>query len=294
MDGILIINKPKGFTSHDVVNIVRKYLNEKKVGHTGTLDPNATGVLPVLIGKATKLSKYLIEHNKEYIVMAELGKLTNTGDTEGDIIKEDLEIEEKIHNLNNEKIIEILNSFKGEQSQVPPIYSAIKIKGKKAYEYARSGQDIKIEPRKIKIFDIELLNFKDKEIKFKVVCSKGTYIRTLCEDVAKKIGTIGFMKELERTKVNEFNIENSVTIDEIKKSTNKSDIDNIIKKIIKIEEIFKDKEIINLNEKKKDLFLNGVQLTFEKQNDIYRIYYLNKFIGLGIIKDNLLKRDIVL
>lgn len=294
MDGILIINKPKGFTSHDVVNIVRKYLNEKKVGHTGTLDPNATGVLPVLIGKATKLSKYLIEHNKEYIVMAELGKLTNTGDTEGDIIKEDLEIEEKIHNLNNEKIIEILNSFKGEQSQVPPIYSAIKIKGKKAYEYARSGQDIKIEPRKIKIFDIELLNFKDKEIKFKVVCSKGTYIRTLCEDIAKKIGTIGFMKELERTKVNEFNIENSVTIDEIKKSTNKSDIDNIIKKIIKIEEIFKDKEIINLNEKKKDLFLNGVQLTFEKQNDIYRIYYLNKFIGLGIIKDNLLKRDIVL
>lgn len=294
MDGILIINKPKGFTSHDVVNIVRKYLNEKKVGHTGTLDPNATGVLPVLIGKATKLSKYLIEHNKEYIVMAELGKLTNTGDTEGDIIKEDLEIEEKIHNLNNEKIIDILNSFKGEQSQVPPIYSAIKIKGKKAYEYARSGQDIKIEPRKIKIFDIELLNFKDKEIKFKVVCSKGTYIRTLCEDIAKKIGTIGFMKELERTKVNEFNIENSVTIDEIKKSTNKSDIDNIIKKIIKIEEIFKDKEIINLNEKKKDLFLNGVQLTFEKQNDIYRIYYLNKFIGLGIIKDNLLKRDIVL
>lgn len=294
MDGILIINKPKGFTSHDVVNIVRKYLNEKKVGHTGTLDPNATGVLPVLIGKATKLSKYLIEHNKEYIVTAELGKLTNTGDTEGDIIKEDLEIEEKIHNLNNEKIIEILNSFKGEQSQVPPIYSAIKIKGKKAYEYARSGQDIKIEPRKIEIFDIELLNFKDKEIKFKVVCSKGTYIRTLCEDVAKKIGTIGFMKELERTKVNEFNIENSVTIDEIKKSTNKSDIDNIIKKIIKIEEIFKDKEIINLNERKKDLFLNGVQLTFEKQNDIYRIYYLNKFIGLGIIKDNLLKRDIVL
>lgn len=294
MDGILIINKPKGFTSHDVVNIVRKYLNEKKVGHTGTLDPNATGVLPVLIGKATKLSKYLIEHNKEYIVTAELGKLTNTGDTEGDIIKEDLEIEEKIHNLNNEKIIEILNSFKGEQSQVPPIYSAIKIKGKKAYEYARSGQDIKIEPRKIKIFDIELLNFKDKEIKFKVVCSKGTYIRTLCEDIAKKIGTIGFMKELERTKVNEFNIENSVTIDEIKKSTNKLDIDNIIKKIIKIEELFKDKEIINLNDRKKDLFLNGAQLTFEKQNDIYRIYYQNKFIGLGIIKDNLLKRDIVL
>lgn len=294
MDGILIINKPKGFTSHDVVNIVRKYLNEKKVGHTGTLDPNATGVLPVLIGKATKLSKYLIEHNKEYIVTAELGKLTNTGDTEGDIIKEDLEIEEKIHNLNNEKIIEILNSFKGEQSQVPPIYSAIKIKGKKAYEYARSGQDIKIEPRKIKIFDIELLNFKDKEIKFKVVCSKGTYIRTLCEDIAKKIGTIGFMKELERTKVNEFNIENSVTIDEIKKSTNKLDIDNIIKKIIKIEELFKEKEKINLNDRKKDLFLNGAQLTFEKQNDIYRIYYQNKFIGLGIIKDNLLKRDIVL
>lgn len=292
MDGIIIINKPKGFTSHDVVNVVRKCLKEKKVGHTGTLDPNATGVLPILIGKATKLSKYLIEHNKEYIVIAELGKLTNTGDTEGNIIEVDPEIEEKIKKLSSKKIIEILNSFKGEQSQIPPIYSAIKIKGKKAYEYARSGQDVKIEPRKIEILDIELLNFKDKEIKFKVVCSKGTYIRTLCEDIAKKIGTIGFMKELSRIKVNDFNIENSITIDELK---NKADqLNGINDSVIGIEDFFKDKKRIDLNDRKKELFLNGVQLTFEMQNDIYRIYFKNKFIGLGIIKDNLLKRDIVL
>lgn len=187
MDGILIINKPKGFTSHDVVNVVRKSLNEKKVGHTGTLDPNATGVLPILIGKATKVSKYLLEHNKEYIATIELGKKTDTGDIEGKIIEEDVNVYNVLKNTNKNKTQEVLTSFIGKQKQIPPIYSAIKINGKKAYEYARQGQVVEIKPRDIEILNIKLLKFLNNEIEFKVTCSKGTYIRTLCEDIAKKL-----------------------------------------------------------------------------------------------------------
>ena len=164
MDGILIINKPKGFTSHDVVNVVRKTLNEKKVGHTGTLDPNATGVLPILIGKATKISKYLIEHNKEYIAILKLGKTTDTGDSKGEIVGEDLHLKDVLKYLNIEHVKEILKLFLGEQKQIPPIYSAIKVNGKKLYEYARKGQAVEIEPRTITIQKIELLELKEDEI----------------------------------------------------------------------------------------------------------------------------------
>lgn len=187
MDGILIVNKPEDFTSHDVVNIVRKILSVKKVGHTGTLDPKATGVLPILIGKATKLSKYLIEHDKEYIATIKLGEKTNTADLEGQVIKKDLNLKDILRELNEEKVRKVLNSFVGKQKQIPPIYSSIKINGKKAYEYARNGQKVKLEPRDIEIYEIELINLKEDEIKFKVACSKGTYIRALCEDIAEKL-----------------------------------------------------------------------------------------------------------
>ena len=187
MDGIIVINKPKNFTSHDVVNVVRKVLNTRKIGHTGTLDPNATGVLPLLIGQATKLSKYLIEHDKEYIATVKLGEKTDTADAEGVVVEKDLNIGEVIRNLTKKNLKDILNSFLGIQKQVPPIYSSIKINGKKAYEYARNGQKIELQPREIEIYSIELLNFEKDEIIFKVACSKGTYIRTLCEDISKKI-----------------------------------------------------------------------------------------------------------
>ena len=187
MDGILVIDKPKGFTSHDIVSIARKSLNEKKIGHIGTLDPNATGVLPLLIGKATKISKYLIEHDKEYIATITLGKKTVTGDIEGKIIENDANLDKILNNLNTDKIENILKSFKGKQKQIPPAYSAIKINGKKAYEYARAGQDIEMPKRNIEIHEIVLLEFTQNKIKFKTMCSKGTYIRTLCEDIAKKL-----------------------------------------------------------------------------------------------------------
>ncbi|MCF0125029.1 MAG: tRNA pseudouridine(55) synthase TruB [Clostridia bacterium] len=188
MDGIIIINKPKGCTSHDIVYKIKKKLNTK-VGHTGTLDPMATGVLPLLIGKGTQCSKYLINHDKKYIATIQLGKKTDTADSEGNVIEEK-EIEE--NKLETNTIKEILNTFLGKQKQTPPIYSAIKVNGKKLYEYARKGQTVEIKPREIEIYDIELLNIEKekKQIKIKVSCSKGTYIRSLCEDIAIKLETV--------------------------------------------------------------------------------------------------------
>lgn len=185
MDGIILINKPKEWTSHDIVNKVKKILNEK-VGHTGTLDLMATGVLPLLVGKGTLCSKYLINHNKTYKVKLELGKKTDTADTEGKIVEEK-EVTNKM--LEKTVIKEVLNKFLGKQEQIPPIYSAIKVNGKKLYEYARKGQTVEIKPRQIEIYSIELLSIdkKLKQIEFEVSCSKGTYIRSLCEDIGNKL-----------------------------------------------------------------------------------------------------------
>ena len=165
MDGVIIINKPKNYTSHDVVNVVRKQLNTRKVGHTGTLDPNATGVLPVLIGKATKISKYLVEHKKTYIATIKLGERRDTGDAEGNIIEKDLELKD----IDITKLSEVLKSFLGKQEQIPPIYSAIKVNGKKLYEYARKGQAVEVKPRNIEIYNINLKSHNKKdEIEFEV------------------------------------------------------------------------------------------------------------------------------
>lgn len=283
MDGVLIINKPKGYTSHDIVNIIRKELHIKKVGHTGTLDPNATGVLPILIGNATKISKYLIEHDKTYIAEIKLGEKTTTGDSEGEIIET-----RNVEKNQPEKIQEVLTKFLGKQKQTPPKFSAIKINGKKAYEYARTGQDIKLEQREIEIFSINLLSYENNNIKFKVKCSKGTYIRTLCEDIAETLGTVGYMNSLERIQVDNFHIEKSVTIEQIR---NNSIL--IEKNIISIEEIFRKCEKIELNDYKLNLFLNGVQLTFNQPEAVYRIYNKSTFIGLGVIHNKLLKRDVI-
>ena len=152
MDGVLIINKPKGYTSHDIVNIVKKQLNITKVGHAGTLDPNATGVLPVLIGNATKISKYLIEHDKVYIAELKLGEKSSTGDLEGEIIEK-----KSVPKLNEDQIKDTLKLFLGKQQQIPPMYSSIKINGKKAYEYARKGLKVEMEPREIEIMNISLM-----------------------------------------------------------------------------------------------------------------------------------------
>ena len=283
MNGLLIINKPKGYTSHDVVNVLRKKLNTKKIGHTGTLDPNATGVLPILVGTATKISKYLIEHEKTYIATLELGKKTDTGDAEGKVIEEDTNIKD----ISKEEIESVLKTFIGKQKQIPPMYSAIKVDGKKLYEYAREGKKVELNPREIEILDIDLIKYNKNEIQFIVRCSKGTYIRTLCEDIAEKLETIGYMKELQRKSVNQFNIEESILLEELENI-------NVQEKIISIEKVFEDNPTIDLNNRKLELFFNGVQLTHELKDGLYRVYNNSNFIGLGIIKNKLLKRDIVI
>ena len=310
MNGIILINKEKGCTSHDVVYKVKK-LTKSKVGHTGTLDPNATGVLPLLIGEATKISKYLINHDKEYEVALELGKKTSTADVEGEVIEEK---EVSAKSLEEQYVKGILKTFIGKQEQTPPIYSAIKINGKKLYEYARKGQEVKLEPRQIEIYDIELLNINktEKQIRFRVQCSKGTYIRSLCEDIAEKLGTVGFMKELKRTVVGDFKIENAITVEELKEKIENKDYSCIIS----IEEIFKHNNRIDLNTQDYSKYENGVKLDIEnckitefdvtrrnvkeetqKNNltdETYRIYLDNKFIGLGIVSENKLKRDLII
>lgn len=283
MDGIIVINKEKDYTSHDVVAKLKKKLNISKVGHTGTLDPNATGVLPILIGKGTKFSKYLINHDKTYKAQIELGKKTDTADVEGNVIEEKPVDTEYI----KQNLVQVLESFVGKQEQVPPMYSAIKKNGKKLYEYARKGEKIEVEPRKIEIYKIELVEYNEKNIDFIVSCSKGTYIRSLCEDIAEKLNTVGYMKNLERLQVGEFNIEKSVLIDDV-------NIENIEKYLYTLEDILKDTPKLNLNSKKLKLFLNGVQLTVKEAEGLYKIYVDNKFIGTGTVKKNLLKRDIII
>lgn len=307
MDGIILINKEKKYTSHDVVAKVKKIL-KVKVGHTGTLDPNATGILPLLLGNATKISKYLINHNKEYIAELKLGVKTDTADGEGKVIAEkQVNLEEIFENI-NESIQQILNSFVGKTLQKPPMYSAIKVNGKKLYEYAKKNEKVEVKSRQIEIYKMELikLDLKENIIKFKVRCSKGTYIRTLCEDIAEKLNTYGYMKELQRTEVGDFKIENAITIGELEELVNENKLKdkineealNIVnskdrKYFIKIEELFMDKKIINLDEDLLNKFLNGVMIKNNNIDGIYRIYNKNNYIGIGVNKNQKLKRDVI-
>lgn len=291
MDGIIIINKEKNWTSNDIVQKLKGIFHEK-TGHTGTLDPLATGVLPILVGKGTSLSKYLVNHDKEYIATIRLGEKTTTGDQEGEII-EQISVTDEM--LNVENIKKALEYFKGKQSQIPPMYSAIKVNGKKLYEYARSGKKIEVKPREIEIFDIDLISVskETKEIMYKVWCSKGTYIRTLCENIAEKLGTVGYMKELNRIRVGNFRIEQSVKISNIisNNSINKSVIEN---NFISIERFFEKKESVILNDSDLFKFLNGVEVDINTNDGIYKVYNKENFIGIGIIQNNRIKRDIII
>ena len=287
MNGILIVNKPLNYTSHDIVYKVKK-ITGMKVGHTGTLDPMATGVLPLLIGKGTLCSKYLINHDKIYNVKLQLGTKTDTADSEGNII-EQKEVKEEM--LSQNTVEKALKDFIGKQEQIPPIYSAIKVNGKKLYEYARKGEKVEIKPREIEIYDIKLLkiNEENKQIEFCVKCSKGTYIRSLCDDISAKLDTVGYMIGLDRIQVGEFSIKQAISIEELENNK------EIVKdKIITVEELFENLDKIELDKRKLELFLNGVQLSDSNIDGIYRIYNEENFIGIGIVKNNLLKRDIII
>lgn len=210
MFGFLNVYKPKGKTSHDVVAILRRITKIKQIGHTGTLDPFAEGVLPVCIGKATRLIEYL-KDDKAYIGTVQLGKSTTTYDTEGDVVN----VSDKEATI--EDIKQILQSFRGDIEQYPPIYSAIKVNGKKLYEYARKGQEVKVEPRRVNVRELKILNYdiKCRQLELYIACSKGTYIRSIANDLGETLGTFGHLIKLVRVKAGDFEINNSVNLENL-------------------------------------------------------------------------------
>lgn len=294
MDGVINFLKPSGMTSHDAVYFFRKLLNIKRIGHTGTLDPNATGVLPICIGKATRVSEYLLDVNKEYIGELTLGSETDTLDGDGTVLNtSDLSVSQ-------EEIQNVFANYRGEISQIPPMYSAIRINGKRLYELARQGIEVERKSRDVNIYDLNIMSIVDnKKIFFYTKCSKGTYIRTLCQDIGNDLGTYGYMSYLIRVGVGNFKLENSYGMEYLK-SLSKNEIFNLLTPM--------DGAISHLGELKVpdnlyDKLINGVKLSMGKSTNILRdtplrIYCMDKFIGIGkiILKDEelLLKMDKVL
>lgn len=209
MDGILVIHKEKGFTSHDVVAKLRGILHMKKIGHTGTLDPDAEGVLPVALGKGTRLVEFLTEKQKTYEAVLHLGIETDTQDMSGRILKE------KEVCVSPQEVLDVMESFLGEQQQIPPMYSALKVNGKKLYELAREGKEVERKPRPVVFYEIRLLEMALPLVRFSVTCSKGTYIRTLCHDIGQKLGCGGCMESLIRTKSGAYTLEESHFLSEV-------------------------------------------------------------------------------
>lgn len=284
MDGVINLFKPRGMTSHDAVKILRKILKTKKIGHIGTLDPNASGVLPLCIGKATRIVEYLQDLDKEYIAELTLGLRTDTQDTEGRVIAtSDKEVDESL-------IYTIMEKYVGNLSQIPPMYSALKYKGKKLYELAREGKTVDRQPRNIKIYEQKIIAIQDcKSILFYVKCSRGTYIRTLCDDIGMDLGTYGYMSYLIRTGVGNFKINDSYSIEYIEKISK----DNINRIIIPM-----DKALVHLDEFHVEDRFYGKLISgniikvkpdhMDKINENLRIYCKNRFIGVGklVTKDS--------
>lgn len=276
MNGVILINKEKGCTSREVVNAVSKILNTKKVGHFGTLDPLAEGLLILGIGSYTKIGNYLKDDTKEYIAEVLIGTSTDTYDITGNILKK-----EENYNLNKKTLEETLSSFKGKYLQEVPIYSAVKVGGRKLYDYARKGEKVSLPKKEVEIFYIKLLNTYKKEeknyFKFKVSVSKGTYIRSLINDLSKKINIPLCMSNLTRTKQDKFLLKDAYNI---------SDIENGNYKLINIREIIEleEKEIDKINEKK---VLNGSLI--EKNTNKYILFTKNKedIVLYGPYKDKM-------
>lgn len=271
INGVLVVNKSKNCTSRDVVNKVGKILHTKKIGHTGTLDPIATGVLVLTIGKATKLTELLTSTYKEYIAEVELGRETDTLDNTGNVLKEEKVIRSK------EQIEDILTSFLGSYEQEVPKYSAVKVNGKKLYEYARNKEEVQLPKRMVTIREIELLNYEKHSDKtyftFRCVVSKGTYIRSLIRDIAYKLNTIGIMKNLERTRQGDFYLEQSYLEEEI---------ENGNFKVLSLEEVLKRYLIVNVNDEQVHKIKNG-QFFKNTYNEEY-VVFKDKEI-LAIYKD---------
>ncbi|MBQ9757404.1 MAG: tRNA pseudouridine(55) synthase TruB [Clostridia bacterium] len=266
MDGIINVNKPLGITSHDVVYRLRKILGIKKIGHTGTLDPDASGVLPMCVGKGTKLADYLTARDKQYLAILKLGAFTDTQDASGEIL-ESFEVR-----VTEKEVRDAVRKFVGDIMQIPPMYSAIKIDGKKLYELAREGKTVEREPRQITIRNIEIRNidFEKNTVEMLVDCSKGTYIRTLCNDVGAELGCGGYMAALKRTKSGRFDIGESFTLDEIAERAEKNDFSFMVP----VGEAIPEYKKIVLADKNAQRVRNGIKISVEglANGEIYRVF----------------------
>lgn len=229
MDGVIVIRKEKGFTSHDVVAKLRGILHMKKIGHTGTLDPDAEGVLPVALGKATRLVDMITDKKKTYEAVMRLGVVTDTQDMSGTVLSQTTEL-----SVTEEELCTVVSSFEGDYMQVPPMYSALKVNGKKLYELAREGKTVERKPRPVHFYEIEILDISFPLVRFRVTCSKGTYIRTLCHDIGEKLGCGAAMESLLRTKVGRFTLDDAITLAQTEEAVQEGTIES---KILGIEEI---------------------------------------------------------
>ncbi len=278
MEGIIVVNKPKGITSFDVIRKLKKILKTKKIGHTGTLDPLATGVMLVCVGKATKLASDLEAKNKIYIADFDIGYATDTYDVEGK------KIAENIIEVSKENLEQSIKKFIGNIKQVPPMYSAIKIDGNKLYHLARKGIEVERPERDVTIKYINLLDFKDNKVKIETKASKGCYIRSLVYDIGQDLGTYATMTALQRKQVGDYSLENSYSLEQIEKMIFNNDF-NFLKTI---EEIFSYDKYSLQTEKELTLYKNGntVKIKENLENKRYRIYFQNEFVGLANIENN--------
>lgn len=290
MDGIMVINKPENYTSFDVVAVMRKLLKTKKVGHAGTLDPMATGVLPILAGNATKIQNLLQGSSKEYRAKFRLGLITDTEDTSGKILKKNPV------NVNVETLKKVISAFVGEIKQVPPMYSAIKKDGVRLYSLARQGIEVNREKRVVTIDDIKLENYNEEmqEATMLVRCSKGTYIRTLCADIGNQLGCGAAMSGLERTRVGSFTLEKSITLDRAKELASENKLDKLL---LSIDSVLSKYNAVNVTDAQTVRFLNGGGLALDRisikdaqDSQKLRVYGTDgKFLGLGIV--NVTKKE---
>jgi len=281
MNGLINVDKPKGFTSFDVIRKLKKILNMKKIGHTGTLDPLATGVLVICLGRATKLANVIEATKKTYIADFILGAKTDTYDTEGEII------EKSTVRVTKDEVTNILEKFRGEIKQVPPMYSALKVNGKRLYELARQGVVIERKSRDVTISKLELLEFDEENQSGKLYCevSKGTYIRSLIFDIGEELKTFAHMNELRRTEVGEYKVEDGFTIEQMEEMGKKDDFSFVTS----VEDSFSFDKIELKDEKQIKLYINGNTIVCNKPDNRYKIYENGKFIGLGEVINKRLK-----
>ncbi len=289
MNGIFIIQKPEGLTSFSVVSRIKKFTGEKKVGHAGTLDPMATGVLPVLVGRCTSLQEALSDHDKEYVAGVRLGLSTDSGDITGKVL-ETLPV-----NVTREQFEEVLQTFKGEQKQVPPMYSAVWVEGVRLYELARRGIEIERKAREIEIYDISLEKQEsDTDFVIRVSCSKGTYIRTLCEDIGKKLGVPACMYSLERSVCGIYTKDMCVNLSDIEACYKNGDVQGLKKLLISAESLYAHLKKVRLPEFYTKLCKNGCEIYLKKarikeetfSDGACAIYgFDGEFLGPGVLKD---------